>query len=101
MNSELLKRLGPLKNQFLVFICIVLLGLLHYANELTNNEVKALRPYGVLLLFAVLAIFSVTVGFYLYALVKLPGSRLEYMFAEDATNMVSEHKAKNSRAAKR
>jgi drug/metabolite transporter (DMT)-like permease len=92
MDKELLKRLGPLKNQFLVFVGLGLFGLFHYALELaTNKEDKALHPYGVILLFIAALIFAATVVFYFYALRNLPGSRLEYMFACEAEQVVKEH----------
>lgn len=90
--SEILKKLGPIKNELMVFV-IVTAFIIHLVGwQLVNNkEEQWIRICGVAVHGVEVILLVGFTTFYCYALFKLPSSYQELLFSQSAQRTLSAH----------
>jgi hypothetical protein len=96
--GDILRQLGPAKNTLLGSAFGFAIALLGFCDHmlLTQPTVPIYIIAGALAFFAV-AIFSTVLGFYIFAILKLPSSAQELFFLQGASATFAEHERKSSK----
>jgi heme/copper-type cytochrome/quinol oxidase subunit 4 len=90
--NAVLKRVGTIKNELLGFTVIVCLILNVFAIPLEKGSSTQMQIVGGLIMH--LATIPILLGFgflYWYAYLRLPSSKQELLFSEEAKTMISQH----------
>jgi hypothetical protein len=98
--TDVLKRVGTLKNELLVFCVIGCLILNLSAYFLDYGKTQTQQTGGLVMHLATIPILILFGAAYFFALFYLPSSRQELMFTEEATKMVLQHESKLERRAR-
>lgn len=96
--SDVLKHLGTIKNELLIFVILVIIisDAFGFALLQTSTDWPA-RLCGVFLVGSTVPMVFLFGTFYVYAVLRLPGTQQELVFAEGAQRAIKEH----SRAQKK
>lgn len=91
-TKGILKHLGIIKNELLIFTILVCLITNGFALTLTRSQVQLVQYSGLFMHFSTLPMIFGFGWFYVYALLKLPSSAQEAVFAVDARKSIKDHK---------
>jgi len=84
-------RLGTLKNQFMIFVVLIVIATHAVGANLISEKEGWKAVCGVVLHF-IGVIFPIGfIGFYIYALIQLPSSQQEMLFAQTAEGDLAKH----------
>jgi len=93
-NADVLKHVGTLKNELLVFGVIGCVLLNGSAFLLDTKTDQAQKWGGLAMHLSTIPLLFLLAGAYLFALFYLPSSRQELMFSEEASRMIEQHQTK-------
>ena len=90
--KDILRKLGPLKNQLLIFTIIASLVTTAFAIPLSAATTPPWKPVcGVAMHFMTILMFTAAGVFYAYAFFRLPSSAQELEFSEVVQKQLREH----------
>ena len=95
--SEVLGRLGTVKNPVLLSSSMFSSGMLWFGRQLVENPLPIPALTGVAMVVLSVFVFLSGVGFYAYAFLRLPASAQERMFLTEAAAMLEQHRKATAR----
>src|SRR6266496_3702283 len=91
-TKGILKHLGIIKNELLIFTILVCLITNGFGFSLTRSQNQLVQYSGLFMHFSTLPMIFVFGWFYIYALLRLPSSTQEAKFALEASKSIEEHR---------
>lgn len=80
----ILKKLGPIKNELLIFTILIGIIITLFAHPLSQSDIQWKSICGIIMHFLTIIIFATFGLFYIYALLRLPSSTQELYFTNYA-----------------
>jgi hypothetical protein len=97
MFSEVVKRLGTLKNQLLVFVMLSSISMHAAAVPLSQDDLQWKAICGVIIHFTAVLYLLAFLAFYCFALLHLPSTEQELQFSRTAKKDLDAHPERGPR----
>jgi hypothetical protein len=91
LMSDILKHLGTIKNELLIFVVLVIIITNSFAYALVKTQDMVPKLCGVGMSASTVLMIFLFGMFYAYAMVRLPGTKQELMFLQGAEKSITAH----------
>ena|SRR2546423_9541119 len=96
--TDLTKHLGTIKNELLIFVVLIIIVTDIFAYALVRTQDTIPKVCGACMGGSTVIMFFLALILYFYAMLRLPGSKQEFMFEESARKTLKLHsRAKQTR----
>lgn len=99
--EAIVKRLGIIKNQMLIFAIMGSIVIFFFAKDLAASEIPDVASEGRKMFWAAIVLLFGAAGFYIFAWIRLPSSEQEVVFEREGKRMIRRHRASKERGARK